>query len=169
MPVLLTAWRRLAGDRRGLEADQDPISHLKQQLLLLGSMVEESAVLARAVLAVPDMEAAPQIRRGDDRIDLLYRQLEERCAVLLTERMLSSGEVREVLSYLHCLRDLERFGDYCKELASLGEQLLPAQPVSQRRGIDLGHARGQRGIQRQPAWPPGRIRRTGARGSKHFV
>jgi phosphate transport system protein len=135
MPVLLTAWRRLAGDRRGLEADQDPISHLKQQLLLLGSMVEESAVLARAVLAVPDMEAAPQIRRGDDRIDLLYRQLEERCAVLLTERMLSSGEVREVLSYLHCLRDLERFGDYCKELASLGEQLLPAQPVSQRDAL----------------------------------
>ena len=30
---------------------------------------------------------------------------------------------------MHCLRDLERFGDYCKELATLGEQLLPAQPV----------------------------------------
>ena len=133
--MLLNSWRRLAGDHRGHRAGHNPISNLKQQLLLLGSMVEESAVLARAVLAVPDMEAAPQIRRGDNRIDQLYRQLEERCAMLLSEQPRSSGEVREVLSYLHCLRDLERFGDYCKELASLGEQLLPAQPVSQRDDV----------------------------------
>lgn len=130
--MLLSAWRQLTGAAHPPENDHYGLSKLKQQLLRLGSMVEESAVLARAVLAGPDMEAAPLIRRGDDRIDQLYRQLEERCAELLTEWPLSAGEVREVLSYLHCLRDLERFGDYCKELASLGEQLLPHQPVMLR-------------------------------------
>jgi phosphate transport system protein len=98
-------------------------------------MVEESAVLARAVLSGPDMEAAPQIRRGDDRIDKLYRRLEEECADLLCQKRLSQTQVREVLSYMHCLRDLERFGDYCKELATLGEQLLPAQPVILRDDV----------------------------------
>ena len=66
------------------------------------------------------MEAAPQIRRGDDRIDKLYRRLEEECADLLCQKRLSQAQVREVLSFMHCLRDLERFGDYCKELAAWG-------------------------------------------------
>lgn len=123
--MLLSAWRNHASDSSGADA----VGALKQELLRLGSMVEESAVLARAVLSVPDMEAAPLIRRGDDRIDKLYRRLEEECADLLCQKRLNQAQVREVLSYMHCLRDLERFGDYCKELATLGEQLLPAQPV----------------------------------------
>ena len=81
------------------------------------------------------MEAAPQIRRGDDRIDKLYRRLEEECADLLCQKRLNQTQVREVLSYMHCLRDLERFGDYCKELATLGEELLPAQPVILRDDV----------------------------------
>ena len=126
--MLLSAWRNQVPARSGADA----VGALKQELLRLGSMVEESAVLARAVLSGPDMEAAPQIRRGDDRIDKLYRRLEEECADLLCHKRLSQTQVREVLSYMHCLRDLERFGDYCKELATLGEQLLPAQPVMLR-------------------------------------
>jgi phosphate transport system protein len=132
----MKAWNRLAGaGRRPPNPESQRLNALKQKLLLLGSMVEEAAVLARAVLAVPDMEAAPQIRSGDDRIDLLYQQFEEDCTQLLTERVLPRQQVREVLSYLHCVRDLERVGDYCKELAELGEQLLPAQPVVFRDAI----------------------------------
>jgi phosphate transport system protein len=111
------------------------LNSLKQQLLKLGSMVEESAVLARSVLAIADMEAAPQIRRSDDQIDILYHQLESNCTQLLTEKVLPQQQVREVLSYIHCVRDLERIGDYCKELASLGERLLPSQPLPQRDSI----------------------------------
>ena len=129
--MLLSAWRNQAPARSGADA----VGVLKQELLRLGSMVEESAVLARAVLSGPDMEAAPQIRRGDDRIDKLYRRLEEECADLLCHKRLSQTQVREVLSYMHCLRDLERFGDYCKELATLGEELLPAQPVILRDDV----------------------------------
>ena len=80
-PMSLAAWRQLAGaGGRPPNAERHRLSNLKQKLLRLGSMVEESAVLARAVLAVPDLEAAPQIRRGDDMIDGLYRELEEDCA-----------------------------------------------------------------------------------------
>ena len=98
-------------------------------------MVEESAVLARSVLAVADMEAAPQIRRGDDQIDILDHELENNCTQLLTAKVLPQQQVREVLSYIHCVRDLERIGDYCKELAELGERLLPSQPLPQRDAI----------------------------------
>jgi phosphate transport system protein len=108
---------------------------LKQKLLRVGSMVEESAVLTRAVLAVPDLEAAPMVRRGDDRIDRLYRELEHDCRQLLTGRRLRGPEVSEVLCYLHGVRDLERIGDYCKEVAELGEQLLPYQPLALREPL----------------------------------
>ena len=93
--MLLSAWRNQAPVGSGADA----VGALKQELLRLGSMVEESAVLARAVLSGPDMEAAPQIRRGDDRIDKLYRRLEEECADLLCQKRLTQTQVREVLSF----------------------------------------------------------------------
>jgi len=123
-------WRRY---RPG--ATRHALGALKQKLLRVGSMVEESAVLTRAVLAVPDLEAAPMVRRGDDRIDRLYRELEQDCSQLLTGRPLQLVEVQEVLSYLHGVRDLERIGDYCKEVAQLGEQLLPYQPLALREPL----------------------------------
>ena len=123
-------WRRY---RSG--ATRQALGALKQKLLRVGSMVEESAVLTRAVLAVPDLEAAPMVRRGDDRIDRLYRELEQDCSQLLTGRPLQHVEVQEVLSYLHGVRDLERIGDYCKEVAELGEQLLPYQPLALREPL----------------------------------
>jgi phosphate transport system protein len=124
------SWRP---DRPG--ATRHALGALKQKLLRVGSMVEESAVLTRAVLAVPDLEAAPMVRRGDDRIDRLYRELEHDCRQLLTGRRLRDPEVGEVLSYLHGVRDLERIGDYCKEVAELGEQLLPYQPLALREPL----------------------------------
>lgn len=64
----LAAWRQLAGaGRRPPNAEGHRLSNLKQKLLRLGSMVEESAVLARAVLAVPDLEAAPRSAAGTTR------------------------------------------------------------------------------------------------------
>ena len=102
---------------------------LKLQVLRLGSMVEESLCLARAVLEGPNMELAPQVRRGDDRIDRLYRELEEHCVALLGLRSPGQWHTRQLIVYMLAVRDLERIGDYCKELASASERLLPYQPL----------------------------------------
>ena len=134
--MTILAWRRMQkAGQNAPSPDSLALNSLKQQLLKLGSMVEESAVLARSVLAIADMEAVPQIRSSDDKIDILYHQLENNCTQLLTDKSLSQQQVREVLSYIHCVRDLERIGDYCKELAELGERLLPSQPLPQRDAI----------------------------------
>lgn len=103
---------------------------LKLQVLRLGSMVEESLCLARAVLAGPNLELAPQVRLGDNRIDRLYRDLEERCLFLLSHRTSNQQETRQLIVYLQAIRDLERIGDYCKDLSSTGERLLPYQPMA---------------------------------------
>ena len=108
---------------------------LKLQVLRLGSMVEESLCLARAVLAGPSLELAPQVRRGDNHIDRLYRELEERCLSLLAGRTTNQRETRQLIVYLQAIRDLERIGDYCKDLASTGERLLPYQPLAVRDGL----------------------------------
>ncbi|SAY38714.1 phosphate signaling complex PhoU family protein [Candidatus Synechococcus spongiarum] len=87
---------------------------LKLQVLRLGSMVEESLCLARAVLVGPNLELAPQVRPGDNRIDCLYRELEERWLFLLSRRTSKQRQPRQLIMYLQAIRDLERIGDYCK-------------------------------------------------------
>ena len=108
---------------------------LRLQVLRLGSMVEESLCLARAVLAGPNLELAPQVRLGDNRIDRLYRDLEERCFFLLSRPRSNQRETRQLIVYLQAIWDLERIGDYCKDLASTGERLLPYQPLAVRDGL----------------------------------
>ena len=108
---------------------------LRLQVLCLGSMVEESLCLARAVLAGPNLELAPQVRLGDNRINRLYRELEERCLSLLSHHTSNQWETRQVIIYLQAIRDLERIGDYCKDLAVTGERLLPYQPLLVRDGL----------------------------------
>ena len=108
---------------------------LRLQVLCLGSMVEESLCLARAVLAGPNLELAPQVRLGDGRIDRLYKGLEEHCLFLLSHRRSNQRETRQLIVYLQAIRDLERIGDYCKDLARTGERLLPYQPLAVRDGL----------------------------------
>lgn len=108
---------------------------LKLQVLRLGSMVEESLCLARAVLAGPSLELAFKVQLGDHRIDRLYRDLEKHCLLLLSDHRCSWQEIHQLIMYLQAIRDLERIGDYCTELASIGERLLPYQPLAVRDGL----------------------------------
>ena len=125
-------WEFLTLFRRQSDEDQQD---LRLQVLRLGSMVEESLCLARAVLAGPNLELAPQVRMGDNRIDRLYRDLEKRCLFLLSCRTSNQRETRQLIMYLQAIRDLERIGDYCKDLATTGERLLPYQPLVVRDGL----------------------------------
>ncbi|WP_025781609.1 phosphate signaling complex PhoU family protein [Candidatus Synechococcus spongiarum] len=119
-------WESLTMLRRPSPGEQ---RDLRLQVLRLGSMVEESLCLARAVLAGPNLELAPQVRLEDNRIDRLYKDLEERCLFLLSHRRSTQQETRRLIVYLQAIRDLERIGDYCKDLSTTGERLLPYQPL----------------------------------------
>ncbi|KKZ13673.1 MAG: hypothetical protein TQ37_03765 [Candidatus Synechococcus spongiarum 15L] len=125
-------WKSLLVLRRPFHEEQRA---LMLQVLRLGSMVEESLCLARAVLAGPNLDLAPQVRLGDNRIDHLYKDLEERCLFLLSHRTSNQQETRQLIVYLQAIRDLERIGDYCKDLSSTGERLLPYQPLVVRDGL----------------------------------
>ena len=125
-------WKSLLVSRRPFREEQ---RDLMLQVLCLGSMVEESLCLARAVLAGPNLDLAPQVRLGDNRIDRLYKDLEERCLFLLSHRTSNQQETRQLIVYLQAIRDLERIGDYCKDLSSTGERLLPYQPLAVRDGL----------------------------------
>ncbi|MXX09206.1 MAG: PhoU domain-containing protein [Synechococcus sp. SB0667_bin_8] len=77
----------------------------------------------------------PQVRLEDNRIDCLYKNLEERCLFFLSHRRPNQQETRQLIVYLQAIRDLERIGDYCKDLSTTGERLLPYRSLAVRDGL----------------------------------
>ncbi len=110
-------------------------SHFEQQLqsiqddvLRMGALVEHSCWLAHRAMFDRDLAAADQIRLQDKKIDQYYHQIETDCLKLLALQSPVANDLRLIGTLMQLVRDLERIGDYAKELGKLAIKLLPYPP-----------------------------------------
>ena len=83
--------------RRTRSEFERQLHRLEQDSLRMGSLVENSFLLAHAALFERDLEAATRIDPQDKQIDQIYRQIEIDCISLIT---LQSPVARECQSQL---------------------------------------------------------------------
>jgi phosphate transport system protein len=91
----------------------------------MGALVENSCVLARDALCDRNLEAAQRLKSHDKRIDQFYRQIEVDCIQLFTLQVLAEEDLRRVGAFIQMVRDLERIGDYAKDLGEVAIKLFP--------------------------------------------
>jgi phosphate transport system protein len=101
---------------------------LEQDVLRMGTLVEESFRLSHRSLFEPNLEAAKQVPILDKKIDRYYRQIESDCATLMTLQRPVAQDLRVLSAFMQLVRDLERIGDYAKDLAEIALKLVPYQP-----------------------------------------
>ncbi|MFQ6604001.1 MAG: phosphate signaling complex protein PhoU [Fidelibacterota bacterium] len=108
------------------------ITDLKKNVLLLGSLVEESLDQAREALLERDHRLAKQVIKADERIDMKEIEIEEDCLKILALHQPVATDLRFVVSVLKINNDLERIGDLAtgiarrvKALADKPEILIP--------------------------------------------
>lgn len=94
------------------------IGTLREDLLRLGSMVEQALLRAINSLDTWDSTAASQITNDDALIDQAWRSLEERTIHLLaTQQPVVASDLRLITVVTAIAGELERIGDYANSIA----------------------------------------------------
>jgi phosphate transport system protein len=99
---------------------------------LLVTMAEAARTQMRQAtyaLLTADKEAADAVVAGDERINELYRQVEERVLALLAQQQPVARDLRMVITSQHVATDLERMGDLADHVAKTALRRHPAAAV----------------------------------------
>jgi phosphate transport system protein len=123
------------------------IQHLKDELLLLGSMVEQQIVGSVESLKKRDIEASRRIHEMDAEINARRYAIEEQVMILIATQQPMAHDLRLLASILEIAGELERMGDYAKGIATVNirmgdEPLLKPLidvPRMAQKGADMLH------------------------------
>ncbi len=104
------------------------LKRLEQEVLRMGTLVEESFRLSHQALFERDIDAAHKIAILDKKIDRYYRKIELDCATLMTLQSPVAQDLRLLSAFMQLVRDLERIGDYAKDLGEISVKLFAYEP-----------------------------------------
>ena len=130
--------------RKTFEAE---IQQLKDELLLMGSMVEQQVLEAVEALKKRDIEASHRIYDADSKINAKRYGIEEQVMILIATQQPMAHDLRLLASILEVSGELERMGDYAKGIATvsirMGDQPLLKPlidiPRMAQKGTDMLH------------------------------
>jgi phosphate transport system protein len=103
---------------------------LQVLIMKMGGLVESSILGAARALEDRDLDLAVEMRAQDKQVDALEDQINEECARIITERAPISRDLRLILSIMKISGNLERCGDYAKNMAKRTTVLVEMEPVS---------------------------------------
>jgi phosphate transport system protein len=107
--------------------DQE-LDRLQEEVLALGSMVEEALVRSVATLKQRDFAGSRRLIAGDRAINERRYAIEEATTTLIATQQPMAGDMRLLAAILEIVTELERMGDYAKGIARInlmiGEQPL---------------------------------------------
>jgi phosphate transport system protein len=98
--------------------DQE-LQHTKDEILLLGSMVEEAVMASMDALKKRDIEASREIYAKDEKINAKRFEIEEKVMILIATQQPMAIDLRLLASMLDVASELERMGDYAKGIANI--------------------------------------------------
>lgn len=104
------------------------LKQVQQDVLRMGTLVEQSFRLSHQCLFFRDLQAAETITYIEKRIDRYYRQIELDCATLMTLQAPVAQDLRLLSAFMQLVRDLERIGDYAQDLTEMGLKLVKYTP-----------------------------------------
>ena len=113
--------------------DRD-LEAVQAMIMRMGGLVETALADAGRAMETRDEILAEQVRTGDAAIDALEQQVNAECARLVALRAPMGTDLRIVLSVMKIASNLERCGDYAKNLAKRTRILADMQPLPEAAG-----------------------------------
>lgn len=108
--------------------DRD-LEALQALIMKMGGLVEESIHDAARAFIDRNAELAARVQKADDRTDALEEEVNQEAARLIALRSPTAGDLRAVLGAMKISGNLERCGDYSKNLAKRTTALATMRPV----------------------------------------
>ncbi|MBO9413369.1 MULTISPECIES: phosphate signaling complex protein PhoU [unclassified Ruegeria] len=109
--------------------DRD-LEAIQAHIMKMGGLVEAAIMSAARSLETRDEELAQEVRQGDKAIDALEELIDEETARLIALRAPTASDLRLVLSVLKVSGNLERIGDYSKNIAKRTTVLVNAGEIN---------------------------------------
>lgn len=121
---------------------ENEIQQLKDEIIVLGSMVEQSIMDSVQALKKRDMDASRKVIELDNRINAKRFALENQVMVLIATQQPMARDLRLLASILEVISELERMGDYGKGIGviniRMGDQPLLKPLVDIPRMANIG-------------------------------
>ncbi len=118
--------------------------HLQEEILLLGSMVEQAILGSVAALKQRDQVSARRIYKGDQAINEKRFAIENAVLVLIATQQPMAHDLRLLAAMMEVDTELERIGDYAKGIAKitilLGDSSIsiPAREFDRMAEVGIG-------------------------------
>ena len=130
--------------RRTLETE---IQELRNDLLYLGSMVEQQLIGAVDSMKKRDFDASQRIIDKDLEINKKRYSIEEKVMIVIATQQPMAHDLRLLASILEIAGELERMGDYAKGIATINMRMKNAPllkplidiPRMAQKGTDMLH------------------------------
>lgn len=123
------------------------IQQVKDNVLILGSMVEQALLDSVDALKKRDIKASEKIFTEDKEINRKRFQIENQLMVLIATQQPMARDLRVLASTLEIISELERMGDYAKGIANINIRMgdvpllkpLIDVPRMASKGVDMLH------------------------------
>lgn len=123
------------------------IQQVKDDVLVLGSMVEQAIVDSVEALKKRDIKAAEKIFLEDKEINRKRFEIENKLMVLIATQQPMAHDLRLLASTMEIISELERMGDYAKGIANINIRMgdtpllkpLIDVPRMAQKGADMLH------------------------------
>lgn len=123
------------------------IRQVKDNVLILGSMVEQALLNSVDALKKRDIKAAEKIFAEDKEINRKRFEIENHLMVLIATQQPMARDLRVLASTLEIISELERMGDYAKGISNINLRMgdtpllkpLIDVPRMANKGVDMLH------------------------------
>jgi len=123
------------------------IQQVKDEVLALGSMVEEAIINTVEALKKRDIKASEEILKADKLVNKKRFDIENKLMILIATQQPMAHDLRLLASTMEIISELERMGDYAKGIANInirmGEEPLLKPlidiPRMAQKGVDMLH------------------------------
>src|SRR6187401_660604 len=108
---------------------QEELEQLKNRLLEMGGMAEEEVRLAVKGLVDRDQDLIDRVLVGDQPINSLHIEIDNRCFTLLALYQPMAADLRTIVAAVKINTDLERVGDLAVNIAEAAQRYISHPPV----------------------------------------
>jgi phosphate transport system protein len=103
---------------------------IQAMIMKMGGLVETAILDASQALDTRDEELAERVRANDRLIDQLEEQINVEAARVIALRAPAASDLRTVLTVMKISANLERVGDYAKNMAKRSTTLAQMSPIT---------------------------------------
>jgi phosphate transport system protein len=111
------------------DAYHEELDAITAQLVELSAMVSSAIGRATSALLDADLQLAESVIAGDELIDAVYHDTENRAFDLLARQQPVAGDLRALVTSLRMVADLERAGDMALHVAKIARRRHPGSAV----------------------------------------